>query len=210
MSDGVLYNLCERCGFYVMGDRILVHDEVCASRHPGTQADTYSGPDLRHLKRTDSEIACPHCVNLVSKGNLSRHLVRTHRLSQSEAALLAHAALTSTPPGPSGSMGAINVRTTGADGQSYTKCDACDKDVPSKRFLVHLEICPAIARRKRFAVTGVAATPELVSQPASSTRPMASQRSAYAAPATMQSCPICLCKVRGATWLAISSGFTRR
>jgi len=198
MRDDVLYNLCDRCGFYVMGDRMLVHDEVCASLHPGTQARTYGGPDLRHLKRTDSEIACPRCFHLVGKGNLSRHLVRTHRLSQSEAALLAHAALTSAPPGPSGSTGAINVRTTGVGGQSYTKCDACDKDVPSKRFLVHLEICPAIARRKRFAVTGVASTPALASEPASPTRPIASQASAYTAPATMQSCPICLCKVRGA------------
>lgn len=193
--NGVFYNRCVRCGFYVMSDRLMVHDDVYVERHSKTQPPVHSVLGLSRLQHTDSHATCPRCLRPVGRHKLKRHLVRTHLLGESEADQLALAVLAPVPLRTEVSASA-NTSFIGTDGLGYTKCSACDKEVRSERFLVHVEICPAIGRRKRFAAVGLAAPPKPVEPPVAPRRPITPHAAAPVNPLTMQSCDVCKCSVR--------------
>ncbi|WP_313706126.1 hypothetical protein, partial [Massilia sp.] len=98
VREGIRFTRCNRCSFYVVSERFLVHDDVCAHRQVRPELPPYSPPILSKLLKPQDRVACMHCRNMVNRENMGRHLRRIHGIDPTQVPL---SDVTTTTPVPS-------------------------------------------------------------------------------------------------------------
>lgn len=192
VREGIRFTHCNRCGFYVVSERYLVHDDICAHRQVRPPLPAHRPPVLSRVAKPQDRVTCVHCKNMVNLKNMARHLRRSHGLDPAQAPQTA--AMTSAPV-PTSALLLTSGTAAGyllRGGVRYTRCGACNKDIRSERFLVHVEICPSLSKHRKPGVPIHIAPPkERAGSPAA--RPHAGVQATISA---MEACAVCGCMVR--------------
>lgn len=144
--EGIRFTRCNRCGFYVVSARFILHDDACVHRRVRPQLPVYSAPSRDILPKPQDRVACHHCRTMVNAKNMARHLRRSHGLE-----LTLQPQIAATAPVPAATSATLLKSGMAAgyllrDGLRYTRCGGCMKDIRSERFLVHIEICTSLSK----------------------------------------------------------------
>ena len=149
--EGIRFTRCDRCGFYVVSARFVVHDEACVHRRMRPQLPVYSAPSQNKLPKPQDRVACHYCRTMVNAKNMARHLRRSHGLELPQQPQIAR---TATVPAATSATLLRSGMAAGyllRDGLRYTRCSGCGKDIRSERFFVHIEICTALSKHRKLS-----------------------------------------------------------
>jgi hypothetical protein len=128
---------------------------------------------------------------MVNRENMGRHLRRIHGLDPTQAVPIVTTRAAPVPTSASLLKSGIAAGYFVRDGLRYTRCGACQKEIRSERFLVHIEICPSLTKRSKL---GMAPYTELTQSACS----IEIRQDVEQTPAAvvMQACPVCGCIMR--------------